>query len=119
MVLHFPTKIIPKRLRQNSRAARNGHHDVMFESLPADVVQNVLQIRNVRDGAVAEGVERVVCEFAFADVAADFALGIGGGNAAIRQRPGGRAAVERTVSVFHADDAAEDRRGGNFDVGQK
>ena len=119
MLLHVPPKIISKRLRQNVRALGNRHHDVMLETFFADMAQNFLQIRNVRDGAVAEGIELVVREFAFADVATDFPLGIGGGDATVSQRPGRRATVERAVSIFHADDAAKDRRGGNFDVGQK
>ena len=61
----------------------------------------------------------VVREFAFADVAADFALSIGGGDAAVGQQAGGRATVERAVGVFHAENAAEDRRVGDLDVGQE
>lgn len=117
--MHFPAEIISERLGEDVRAVRNGHHNVMLEALAADVAHKLLQLWHAGDGAVAEGVERVVREFAFADVGADAAFGIGGGDASERQPSGGRATVERAVSVLDADDAAENRRGGNFDVGQK
>ena len=117
--MNFPPKIISERFGQNFRPVRLGHDDVMFETVFADVAHEFLQLRNFRDGAVAKSVELVIGEFAFADVSADFAVGIGGGNATKGQRPGGRAAIQRAVGVFDAENAAENRRVGDLDVGQK
>lgn len=95
------------------------HDYVMFKTLFADVTQHALQVGHFGHSAVAKRFELVVREFAFADVATDFALGIGGGDATVGQRAGGRATVERAVGVLHAENAAEDWRGGNLDVGQE
>ena len=83
------------------------------------MVHEVLETRNFGDGAVAEGVERIIGQLAFAHVGANPALGIGGGEAAEGERSAGGAAIERAVGVFHAEDAAEDGGVGNFDVGQE
>ena len=43
----------------------------MLEAVLADVAQQLLQARNLHDAGAAEGLERVVGELAFADVAAN------------------------------------------------
>ena len=119
VLMHFPAKIIPERFRQDRRRVRLRHYDVMLEALFADVVHEFLQARNFRDSAVTERVERIVCEFAFTDVSSDFTIGIGSRDATKRQWPGGRATIQRAISILDTDDAAENRRGGDFDVRQK
>ena len=89
MMMHFPVEIIFKRLGQNFGGVRLGHHNVMLETIFADVVHELLQARNFCDGAVAERVEFVVRQFAFADVSADFSIGIGRRDSAKGQRPAG------------------------------
>ena len=118
-MMHFPAKIISKRLGQNFSGLRLRHHDVMFKTLRTNVAHELLQLRHARDGAVAKRLQLVIGQFTFADVSADFAIRIGGGDAPKSQRAGGRATVERAVGVLDTDDAAENRRGGNFDVGQE
>src|SRR5450759_1525026 len=118
-MMDFPAEIISKRFGENVRAVRNGPREVMLEVLPAHMPHELRQFRNAGDRAVAEGVERVVCEFAFADIGADAAFRIGGGDASERQPSGRRATIERAVGVLDADDAAEDGGGGDFYGGQK
>ena len=78
-----------------------------------------LQLGDTGHGPVAEGVQLVVRQLALADIGADAALRVGGGHAAIGERPGGRAAFQRAIGVLHAERAAENRRVGDLDVGQK
>ena len=67
----------------------------------------------------AEGVEPVVGESALADISPNPSLGVGRGHPAEGKRPRRRPAFERSVGVFHAERAAEDRRRGDADVGQE
>ena len=119
MMMHFPAEIISKCLRQNIRAVRHGHDDMMLETFAADVAHELLQFRHAGHGAITEGFQFVVGQLAFTDVGADFALGIGGGDASVSQRAGGRATVQRAVGIFDADGRANDGRVGDFDVGQE
>ena len=119
VVVHFPAEVVAERLGQNRRRVRLRHDYMMLEALFADVVQDFLQVRHFGHGAVAEGFEFVVREFAFADVATDPALGIGGGDAAVSQRTGRRAPIERAIGILHAENTAEDRRVSDLDVRQK
>src|SRR5438270_8950302 len=47
---------------------------VVLETVLADVAEEVLKIRDLDDSGAAEGIERVVSEFALADVAIDGAF---------------------------------------------
>ena len=85
-MVDIPAEIIAERFGQNAGGFGLGHDHVMFKAFAADVMHEVLEARNFGDGAVAEGVERIIGQFAFAHVRANFALGIGGGEPAEGER---------------------------------
>ena len=119
MLINFPPEIISKRLGQDVGGFGLRHDDVMLEAVVADVLHEFLELGHFGHGAVAEGLQHVIGQFAFADVGADAAVRVRRGDAAVSERAGGRAAIERAVGVLHADGRADDGRVGNFDVGQK
>ena len=71
VLIHLPTQIRLERLRQHRRRVRRAHRHVMLEAVLADVAQQLLQARHMDNRPVAEGVERIVGERAFAHVGAD------------------------------------------------
>jgi hypothetical protein len=91
----------------------------MLEPFAADVLHELLEAWNAGDGAVPEGVERIIGQFAFADIGADASVGVGGGDATVGQQAGRSAAVEGAVGVFDAERAAEDRGVRDLDVRKK
>src|SRR4051794_10928241 len=86
MLMHLPTQVCPARFGQDIRNQRRIHRDVMLKAVDADVAKQFLKSRDLRDGALAEGVERVVGGGSFADVSADDARGIVGGEARVGER---------------------------------
>src|SRR6202789_3017068 len=60
----------------------------MFEVVLADVAEELLHVGDLDDAGSSKGVERVVGEFAFADVAGDFAGEVVGGEAGEAHGPG-------------------------------
>ena len=80
--MDLPTEIITKGLGQHGGSFGTGHYDVMLEPGPTHVAHQLLEPRDVGDGAGAEGIERVVGQLAFGHVSADAAFRIGGGHAA-------------------------------------
>ena len=82
--------------------------DVVLEAVFADVAQQALQVGDADYAGAAEGVERIVGEFAFADVAADLAFAVVGGEAGEAHGPGFDQAHAGAVSVFAAHGAGDD-----------
>src|SRR5437016_3502143 len=100
--MHRPPEVLPARLGDHVGGVRAVHRDVMFETVVADVLHQVLQAGNVCDGAVAEGFQLVVGGRALPDVTADDAGSVVGGEAGVRQRPGWGSTFHGAVGVLHA-----------------
>jgi len=98
---------------------RSVHRRMMLETTAADEAHQSLQIRHFDDGAIAESLDRIVRELAFADVGGDAAVAIVGGDATERDRPAGCAAGKRAPGVLLTERGAEDRRRADLDVRQK
>ena len=119
MHVNIPAEVVAERFLKDLRRPRDGHHRVVLEAVAADVVEQPLELRHVGHRPGAEGVEPVVGESALADISPNPSLGVGRGHPAEGKRPRRRPAFERSVGVFHAERAAEDRRRGDADVGQE
>src|SRR5690349_2186742 len=91
----------------------------MLEAIAADLLHQALQPRNMSDGAIAKGVERIVRELALSDISADAAIRVSRRNSAKSQRSGRCSALQSAVSVFYSKNTAENWRIGDFDVWQE
>ena len=91
----------------------------MLEAFATGVAHQLLQLGHAGDGAVAERLQVVVGELAFADVGADDAARVVGRDAAVGERSRGGAAVESAPGVFDTEGGAEDGSVEDFDVGEK
>src|SRR5215469_4498962 len=91
----------------------------MLKALLTNVSHEFLQIWNFGDGSIAKSVQFVIGQFAFANIRAYAAIGIGSRDAAKGQWAGGRAAFQSPIGIFHAKCAAEDGRVRDFNVGQE
>jgi hypothetical protein len=80
----------------------------MLESIFADVVQQPLQARDLRDAYAAERVEGIVGERAFANVASDDPGSVVGGEAREAHSARFHAAYDCSKSVFLTDCAGDD-----------
>ncbi len=77
---------VPAEVARGCLVDRPGHGgkirgDVMLEAVFANVVEQPLHLRNFDDPRAAESVERIVGKFAFADIAANLASSVVGGEA--------------------------------------
>src|SRR5260370_22509714 len=75
----FPAEIIVGGFVECGGYAREICGDVMFVAVFADVAEQFLHFRNFHHAGAAESFQRVVGEFSFADVAADHAFAVDGG----------------------------------------
>src|SRR6202162_5269060 len=80
----------------------------MLEAALADVAQQRLEFPDAHHPGAAEGLQRIVGEFAFPDVAMNRALAIVGRKTREAHRPGFHAAHARPVSVLSADRPGDD-----------
>src|ERR1700761_1864648 len=72
MIMHVPAEITRGGFVDGACYGGEVGGDVVLESALADVAQELLHLRNFDDARATEGLERIVGEFAFADVAANF-----------------------------------------------
>lgn len=68
MAVHIPAQVFAKGLSSRRRAVGGSHCRVMFEAVEADELHKLLKPWNLRDGACAECVERIVGEKSVAEV---------------------------------------------------
>src|SRR3954454_22314267 len=86
--MHLPTQVLRRGLVHCGGGFAHVGGDVVLEAVLADVPEEVLQARDLDYPGAAEGLERVVGEGALADVAADLAGGVVGGEAGESHRGG-------------------------------
>src|SRR5579859_6625426 len=88
MIVALPTKVADSGFVNSLRHFAEIGGNVMFESLMANVPEQLLQLRNFRHAGAAEGLERIVGELAWSCIAANHSAPIVGGVAGIRHRAG-------------------------------
>src|ERR1700760_4951405 len=91
----------------------------MLESTFADEAEKFLQPGNSDDACAAEGFERIVGEFAFADVAADLAIEVVGGVAEVAHGSGFHSSDTSPEGVFFANGSGDDFLEVHLDVGEE
>src|SRR5581483_1467696 len=98
MSVHLPAEVFAAGFAEHFCGMRWIHGDVMLKALLADVMHQLLKARDVCDGAVAEGVQRVGGGLTLAEITANDSRGVVGGEPCIGERPGGCATFHRAVS---------------------
>ena len=71
MLKHAPTQVARGSFVHGRRYLRQVGRDVMLKAALANIPQEFLQLWNADHSGTAERIQRVISEFAFADVAAD------------------------------------------------
>ena len=106
--VHLPAEVLAGGLVDGGGGVGEVGGDVVLEAVFADVAEEVLHVGDLDDAGAAEGVEGIVGEGALADVAADLAGEVVGGEAGEAHGAGFDGAVERAVGVLLADGAGDD-----------
>src|SRR5438045_3251401 len=70
MRVHLPIQILCCSLIHRSRDLRHVGSDMMLESLAANVLQQILKVRDLGDPCAPERLQRIICEPSFTDIAA-------------------------------------------------
>src|ERR1700757_3008544 len=91
----------------------------MLESTLADEAEEFLQPGNSDDARAAKSFQRIVGEFAFADVAADLAVEVVGGEAEVAHGSGFHSSDASAEGVFLADGSGDDLLVVHLDVGEE
>ena len=81
VVVHPPAEVLAGGLVDGGGGVREVGGDVVLEAVLADEAEEILHLGDLDDAGAAEGVEGVVGEGALADVAADLAGEVVGGEA--------------------------------------
>src|ERR1022692_2006310 len=108
MVMHIPTQIPRGCFMHRPGYGRKVRRHVMLEAALTNETQQLLEMRDARHAGAAEGIQGIVGELAFPDVAADLAFAIVGGKARKTHRPALDAADAGAVGVVLAHGAGDD-----------
>src|SRR5262249_28458233 len=76
MPIHLPTEVVGSGFVHRSRHLGHVGSDMVLESLAANVLQQILQVRNLGHARAAKGLQRIISESSFTDVSAQLAVGI-------------------------------------------
>src|SRR5215467_3069573 len=87
VLVHRPAKIFSACFGDHLRGVRWIYRDAMFESVIADVMQELLEAIDLRHRAMAEGFKLIVGCRALADISANDAGSVVGREPRISQRP--------------------------------
>jgi hypothetical protein len=68
----FPTKIVVQCLGYCVGLLRYVHWNMMLETHFADVLEKLLQVRDLNDAVATEGIELVICELPLAYICGDY-----------------------------------------------
>ena len=89
---------------------------MVFEAVPANVVQQLLQSWNSNDGSATKCLQRIVHEVSVTNVCPDTPSLIVRSDTRIAERSSWRAPGDRAVGVFRPERGSQDFRVGHFDI---
>ena len=92
---------------------------MVLETVAADVLHQILQVRDLGYGSVTEGFQRVVRQTPLAYVRLHDPARVVRADAPVRERHRGRATGQRTPGILLSHRRAEDRRRRDLDIRQK
>src|SRR5271165_5064988 len=76
--VHLPSQITHRSFMHRGSGGREIRGHVMFESVLADVMQQLLQLRNLHHTHTAKRIQRIVGERTFSDISAHHSGGVVG-----------------------------------------